>query len=361
MPVKSGRKRPDPIRRKIWGVQDEERKRIAYELHDGLAQRLGVIGFSLDKLGRELSALDPVHIQLKQIRSLLDSVQDEVRSLSHRLHPTAIDHIGLKDALAALCDEYTSRVGLPVCFVLVDEAPDNISGSVAHALYRIAQEALQNAVRHAQAAQIVVALSFNPNQIRLSIQDDGNGFDLKQQRSGLGLTSIRDRALSVGGRTKFSSSSDGTTVEVAVDRNTALTSAQPDGNQLVSSPTQTPLLRGMLEAATDLIVALDLSFRVIGFNQAYAERSLQLLQCPIEIGTDLIRALSHVPEHQRRAKTLWTRVLEGESFTEIVAMPNSEGHLRSWEVSFSPMKDERGRIISAVHIAREITDRPPPA
>jgi signal transduction histidine kinase len=186
----------------LMTVQEDERRRIARELHDDLTQRLAVIDFELEKVRQELpaegAALANAH--LTTIRSRLTALTEDVRNLSHRLHPSIIEDLGLEVALRRLVHDFQRAHGIAIrCTTRSFDRPAPLP--VETALYRIAQEALRNAAKHAPHALVTVTLSSTNDELRLTIEDDGPGFDVAEVRSkrGLGLVSIEERARLIGG------------------------------------------------------------------------------------------------------------------------------------------------------------------
>ncbi|MAT99629.1 MAG: hypothetical protein CL608_21005 [Anaerolineaceae bacterium] len=183
-------------------AQEEERGRLARELHDGAGQMLTTLLVRIKTLEKEC----PTGSMQNGLQSLLDMVSEtieQVRELSYRLRPAALEEFGLPVALGILVDEM--MVDSPIAArYLTDLMDDNLPPEIEVTLYRIAQEALTNVVRHAQASTVQVALSQENQVILMRIQDDGCGFDphgvtaVSEQRH-LGLISMRERAAIAGG------------------------------------------------------------------------------------------------------------------------------------------------------------------
>ena len=150
---------------------------------------------------------------LPQMRQLSASVHE----ISHQLHPAKLEQLGLASAIGGLCHELTHRHGLKIEFA-ADQVPSAISPEIAVCLYRIAQEALANAIKHSSAQHTQVELSRTADMISLRIVDDGTGFDPALiQGQGLGLVSMRERVFHVGGRITIDSQpSSGTRLHVLV-------------------------------------------------------------------------------------------------------------------------------------------------
>lgn len=172
---------------RLMRAQEDERTRIARELHDGVNQQLALLAI-------RASAGD------RRLHELIQETAEEVRRISHNLHPAALEHAGLVGALETLAEEVAANwVGsLRFTHTGTAESPGTDVGLV---LYRIAQEGLVNAIRHADATVIEMRLALASNAITLMIEDDGRGFDLEaaNRRGGLGLLSMEERVVLVGG------------------------------------------------------------------------------------------------------------------------------------------------------------------
>ena len=183
----------------VISAQDEERARVARELHDSTAQMLAAIMLQLGVAAKENTspALDE---RIATLREMVSEALEEVRSLSHTIHPRVLDDLGLAAALEWLARQTREQDSLDV-EVFSDEGPA-IPKLPASVLYRIAQESLRNAVRHAQARRVELWLRRAPGTATLEVVDDGRGFDVKQaeeRRPGMGLFSMRERVGLVNG------------------------------------------------------------------------------------------------------------------------------------------------------------------
>ena len=204
---------------RLLQAQEDESRRIARELHDDLGQGLALLTVEMDLLRQkppEAASQLGARIQelLRQIRQLSSSVHE----LSHQLHPAKLEQLGLAAAIGGLCHELTYRHGHKIEFA-VNQLPPAISPEIALCLYRIAQEALANSIKHSGAQHVRVELSGSAGAIALRIVDDGSGFDpdLILGKSGLGLVSMRERVFSLGGELAIHSKpSDGTQVNVRI-------------------------------------------------------------------------------------------------------------------------------------------------
>jgi signal transduction histidine kinase len=199
-------------------AQEDERRSVARELHDGLNQTLAMLGVEVSIALEQIpSSARSARRQLQQIRVRVEQLSEEVRQISHRLHPALLEHLGLVSALRSCCSEFEESRRIEVRFVC-EASTSQIPFPIATCLYRIVQEALNNVAKHANASRIVVRLLLAEHNITLSVADDGHGFEIQPGRtSGLGLISMEERAQIVGGRFSIDSEvGTGTRVEVVV-------------------------------------------------------------------------------------------------------------------------------------------------
>lgn len=200
-------------------AQEDERKRIAMELHDDLNQKLAVLAIELTRLEDQLEDASPqVHEQIGALEALASSLSEEVRRLSHSLHPATIQHVGLVAGLRSLCAAFGKEkdIAIEACLPELARVP---SPAVALSLYRIAQGAFQNVRKHSQASEVRVSLTESQNALRLSILDNGRGFDPERvgREAGLGLVSMKERCRLQRGTLRVRSSPGaGTEVEAWV-------------------------------------------------------------------------------------------------------------------------------------------------
>lgn len=211
---------PPAVGRLIAG-EEEARRRIARELHDDHCQRLAALGFELEAVRRQLAEDDPRRSGLDALGANLAGLGEDLRRLSHELHPAILERRGLSAALRDACGEIERRHGLTVRLSLPQDEGrlPQLPHDIALGLYRIAQEALTNIIRHAAAREVHVTLRISSRQARLSVADDGAGFAPHEahQSGGLGLASIKERAGLLGGRFRIASAPGaGTEIEVTV-------------------------------------------------------------------------------------------------------------------------------------------------
>lgn len=200
-------------------AQEEERKRIAREIHDDVNQRLALVCVELDLLGRSLpySAVE-TREKTEQIGTQVRQISSELHDMSHELHPSKLEHIGLVPALRSLCNDVAKRSGRRIAF-FYRSAPAPLDSQVSLCLYRIVQEALANMVKHSGSKDARVELVGHAAAIRLLVADSGAGFDpdLAAADGGLGMIGMSDRVRLVGGEISIESEpARGTRIEVRV-------------------------------------------------------------------------------------------------------------------------------------------------
>ena len=199
--------------RGLLTAQEEERAWVAREVHDDAVQRLAVLHHELRELERQGGAqVDGNGRRLDGIVAEVEDLASALRKLAHRLHPAAIEQAGLVTALRQLAGEISRTAGLPVD-VQVEADGIRIPPREALALFRIAQEALRNAARHAEASRATVVLAADRDGLELRVEDDGRGFDVAAvPDGGIGLIGMRERARLVGGEADIQSGLRGGTV-----------------------------------------------------------------------------------------------------------------------------------------------------
>ena len=203
----------------IVAAQDEERSRVARELHDSVAQTLAALVMQLGaaKRGTEDEAAAR---QFGLLRDIAGDALEEVRLLSHTVYPRVLDDLGLAAALEWLARQADESEGLSVTVRADDAVPADLPKPQASALYRVAQESLRNAVRHAEARALRFELAREGNAVTLAVTDDGRGFDVAEaegRRPGMGLFAMRERVALVDGVLEIESApGHGTRVRASV-------------------------------------------------------------------------------------------------------------------------------------------------
>jgi len=202
---------------RLIDAQEKERAWIARELHDDIGQRLALVMMNMQLLCNRTSLAEIRDGLHKAIQHGVD-LNNEMRALSHRLHSAKLDYVGLEAAASAYCTELTAYHKEEISFHS-ENIPPGLSREVSLCLYRVLQEALQNAMKHSGSQHVRVLLSGGPNEIELAVRDFGNGFEpeLAFKKCGIGLSSMRERLKMVNG--KFSVDSKlgrGTTIGARV-------------------------------------------------------------------------------------------------------------------------------------------------
>jgi len=185
--------------RRLTDVLEGQAKRIAYALHNEAGQLLASVHFALAEAERDLPSEKTQN--LMQVRFLLGEIEQRLRNLSHELRPTVLDDLGLPAALELASESVKQRWGLPVTVhVSID---DDLPASIENTIYRIVQEALTNAAKHADATCAAIEVRQVNRRLVCSVRDNGIGIDdtdaFRKQRPGLGLTEIRERIETLGG------------------------------------------------------------------------------------------------------------------------------------------------------------------
>jgi len=203
--LRETKSRLEKLAHRLIQVQDDERSRISRELHDDIGQRLSLFGIELDLLGRSLTKLgyDRKGEQAALLHSQVNEIISDLHDLSHALHSTKLQHLGLRAALRDLCNRISQRH--KVAMELCEEGGMRLPSEVSLCFYRVAQEALNNVLRHSEAEQVFVTLSVSNGIAQLSIKDTGIGFDTSTFSQGIGLLSMRERLRMMGGEFELES------------------------------------------------------------------------------------------------------------------------------------------------------------
>lgn len=199
---------------RVIKAQEEERRRVAAELHDEAGQALTVLRISLELLARELgeASQSGLAAEVQEAAALVQRTHERVRALAQGLRPPTLGADGLTGLLESTCRGFANRTSLAVDYQGLPV--DNVSDEGALALFRFLQEALTNVLRHAQARRAIVRLRQDADCLRLEVQDDGHGFNgtpgapTEPRGGGMGLSSMAERLSLVGGGLEIASSPD---------------------------------------------------------------------------------------------------------------------------------------------------------
>jgi signal transduction histidine kinase len=200
-------------------AQEMERTRIARELHDDLNQRLALLSLEVDLLGRRPpSSTNEFRRRTHDLKSRIQMISTDIQRIAYQLHPSNLDLLGLAAALHRLCNEISDRQVLRVKFIHRN-VPESLPKDVALCLFRIAQEALRNVIKHSGVQDARVELIVDSEAIRLCVADAGAGFDIEsaKKNGGLGLISMQERLRLVGGEISIKSQpARGTQIDVQI-------------------------------------------------------------------------------------------------------------------------------------------------
>ena len=202
-------------------AQEAERARIARDLHDDISQQLAAISIAISGCKRrpELQGSGELLEALAAVQRQTIELSEDIRLLSHDLHPGVLEHADLVDALRSHCGEFAKQQSIDVA-VDADEDLTISDITTALCLYRVVQEALRNIAKYADARQVHITLRRVEDEVQLAVADDGKGFNLakaREQGGGLGLRSIEERVRLVGGRLSIETAPHtGTTITVWV-------------------------------------------------------------------------------------------------------------------------------------------------
>ena len=204
---------------RLLTAEDDERRRIARELHDGVNQDLASLSIALSVLedGLPADTSDDRRREVTRLSARAVELAEAIRYLSHELHPGILQYAGLATALRSHCREFDGSHGIRVTYQSDDDL-GHVPADVALCVYRVTQEALKNAAVHAKARHAWVTVAREEADLVLTIRDDGSGFDLAKARGrGLGLISLEERVRHVGGRLVIDTEPQrGTTIRVVV-------------------------------------------------------------------------------------------------------------------------------------------------
>jgi PAS domain S-box-containing protein len=208
-------------------AQEQERSRIGRELHDHISQMLGVLTIRIDQLRADDATPPAVAAALEELRQSTTEITTDIHSLSHRLHSSALDYLGLVPALQRLVSEFSARHGIAIELAHTS-VPASLPSEVALCLFRVTEESLTNIARHSHAKSARVLVNGGPDGIHLTVEDAGTGFDVEsvERAGGLGFVSMRERLRVVRGTVRVDSSpSRGTRIDVRVPAASLLAAA----------------------------------------------------------------------------------------------------------------------------------------
>jgi two-component system, NarL family, sensor histidine kinase NreB len=196
--------------RKMIGLQEEERKKLSRDLHDGIGQNLYSLLITINRLTTEVD-----HVLLDEMKSETSKIIEEIREISWQLRPSVLDDLGLVPAIRSFISRFSEHFGIRVSFRY--ELKRRLEPTVETSIYRIIQEALTNIRKYAEVTSAEVFLEENEDHLKVLIRDEGQGFDTKQRTNGIGLFSMEERARSIGAFLNIHSKPNlGTTVKLII-------------------------------------------------------------------------------------------------------------------------------------------------
>jgi len=204
---------------RLISAQEEEKRHMARELHDDLSQRLTVLAIDAGKLEQMLTNIPgPIKEKLNEIKNQVVKISGDIHNIARQLHPSILDDLGLVRAIESECSSFLQREGINVNFSH-ENIPNIVEKDVSLALYRIVQEGLRNISKHACANNVSVSLKGSEQDILLSIEDNGIGFNMAEASAtpGIGLSSQRERVRFIRGELSIRSQpNEGTVITVLV-------------------------------------------------------------------------------------------------------------------------------------------------
>jgi signal transduction histidine kinase len=197
--------------RRVVDAQEQERRRIARELHDQMGQLLTALSIGLRTLELSASAAEPARARLEELCRLTDEIGRHLHDMALELHPSALDDLGLHPALTQLVQNWSRQTGIPVEFDASTIENDRFPAPIELTLYRVVQESLTNVAKHAQATRVSVSLEREGQFATARIEDNGRGFDMqaltqsKQVQQHLGIPGMRERLKALCGEFRIDS------------------------------------------------------------------------------------------------------------------------------------------------------------
>jgi signal transduction histidine kinase len=220
------------VSRRLIQAQEKERVRIARELHDDINQRIAMLAVDVGRLRQTPpDSLPGLEQRLSTIEGSLADISSELQAISHRLHSSKLDYLGLTAACKSFCTELAERQGVTIDF-RAEGVPEAVPQEIAICLFRVLQESLNNAFKHSFAQRFEVRLQGLPREVQLKVRDYGMGFDVNAATNGrgLGLISMRERVSLVNGTLSIASNPRlGTEIRVSIPSGVTSGTAQITG------------------------------------------------------------------------------------------------------------------------------------
>lgn len=215
--LESNRVELQELMAKLFTAQEEERRRIACDLHDDHCQRITALILEASAMEKVIRTVMPSLVpRMSALKIKLSEILDDFRHMTHELHPRHLDTVSLSCSMRTYIKEFSEYAGLDVNFQ-EHEMPAHLPMPLTICLYRLLQESLGNIRKHANAKHVAVRLSGANNQVELQVSDDGSGFNFADKKQGLGLTSMQERVRPLRGHVAFDSKpGQGTVVAVRI-------------------------------------------------------------------------------------------------------------------------------------------------
>lgn len=212
---------------RLIAAQDEERRRLSREMHDGFGQELAVTKMALDKIAFSDDCPEWTRETASKASDVVFGVIQQVRSMSYLLHPPMLDEIGLKSALEWYLDGLSKRSGMELEIEVQPSTFPRFSAELETTIFRIVQEALTNILRHSGASQASVGLFVEGDRLVLSVQDNGKGIpeqinQFRPERIGVGIGGMRQRVKQLGGELRIANTNPGTLVQALIPSTAAM-------------------------------------------------------------------------------------------------------------------------------------------
>jgi PAS domain S-box-containing protein len=197
--LKDSEQRLRSLSSKLLSAHEEERKRIAGELHDSVASLIGAVRFSIEKMLDQVEKDEGLRAGLRDLVSMVQQVSQETRRIMSALRPSVLDDLGIVPAISWLCREYEKIYSHISVEKQIGVSEQEVPDSLRTPIFRISQEAMNNVAKHSKASHMDLSLQKTNRAIELSIRDNGQGFDLETVQKGMGLSTMIERAQLSGG------------------------------------------------------------------------------------------------------------------------------------------------------------------
>jgi PAS domain S-box-containing protein len=219
------------VSHRLIEAQEQERTRIARELHDDIGQRLALLAVELQQLHQSAPTLPVVRSRMGELQKQAGEIATDIQTMSHELHSSKLEYLGIAAAMGSFCQEFGEKTNVQIDFKSHD-LPNRLSPDISLCLFRVLQEALHNSAKHSRVRHVEVGLWGTPDEIHLTVSDSGTGFDIQAAREsrGLGLISMQERLKLVKGMLSIESEPKrGTTIHARVPLNLGSNSMRAAG------------------------------------------------------------------------------------------------------------------------------------